>query len=243
MKTVAIIQARMGSSRLPGKVLRDLAGQPMLRRVLDRVRQATTIDDCVVATTTAPADTAVVAACQQWGVASYCGSEADVLDRYYQAATQANADVVVRITSDCPLIEPTIIDQVVQAFRQNEADYASNTLRRTFPRGLDTEVFSTAVLATAWHEATEPFQREHVTPYIYQNPSRFRLVELNAAADYGRHRWTVDTVEDWQLVQAIYAHFAPETSFSWQAVLRLLAEQPHLQQINAHIAQKELTER
>ncbi|MBX3054997.1 MAG: glycosyltransferase family protein [Anaerolineae bacterium] len=240
VKTVVIIQARMGSTRLPGKALRDIAGQPMLAWVVARARRAALVDEVVVATTLSPADAAIVAECERLQVACFRGSEEDVLDRYYRAAQAYQADVVVRITSDCPLIEPAIIDQVIGIFQESGADYASNTLARTFPRGLDTEVFSMVALGQTWEAATAPFQRAHVTPYMYQNPYLFRLVGVTAGEDYGRYRWTVDTVEDWQLVQAIYEHFAPRQDFGWQEVLQLLAEAPQLAAINAHIAQKEL---
>lgn len=238
MKTAAIIQARMGSTRLPGKALRDIAGETMLARVVSRVRRTSLLDQIIIATTTELADSAIVAECERLGVACFQGSEADVLDRYYQAALAFDVDTVVRITSDCPLIEPVIIDQVITTFYETEADYASNSLSRTFPRGLDTEVFKNSVLKQNWQAATELYQRSHVTPYIYQNPDLFRLVEVTSNTDYSQHRWTVDTLADWQLVEAIYAHFAPQTDFDWQDILHLLQQQPHLQTINVDIEQK-----
>src|SRR5262249_12160461 len=172
MRTVAIVQARMGSSRLPGKVLQDLGGEPMLARVLSRLGRSRTLDEVVVATTTEPADDILERFCQERGRPCFRGSEHDVLDRYYKAATAERAAVVVRITSDCPLIEPAIVDRVVAEFqeRQPGIDYASNVLpRRTYPRGLDTEVMSFAALDRAWHEDHVPASREHVTPYIYRH--------------------------------------------------------------------------
>lgn len=241
MKTVAVIQARMGSTRLPGKALRLIAGETMLARVVRRVCQASLLDEVVVATSVEPADMAIVAECERLGIPFFRGSEDDVLDRYYQAAQAFQAEAVVRITADCPLIDAEVIDQVVQTWQQTGADYVSNVLTaRTYPRGLDTEVFSLATLSRAWQEAADPFQRVHVTPYIYQNPHLFFLKGITVEGNYGRYRWTVDTLEDWQFVQAVYAHFAPRSDFGWRDVLQLLANEPDLQMINAHIEQKEL---
>ncbi len=240
MQVVAIIQARMGSTRLPGKVLRDIGGNTMLARVVARVQRASLLDQIIIATTIEPADQAIVAECERLGVVCFQGSEEDVLDRYYQAAKTFDVDVVVRITSDCPLIEPAIVDQVITTFHETEADYVSNTLSRTFPRGLDSEVFKVSVLKQTWQKATKSYQRSHVTPYIYQNPDLFQLVEITSDINYSQHRWTVDTLADWQLVAAIYEHFAPQTDFDWQDILHLLKRQPQLQAINADIEQKEL---
>ncbi len=240
MCTAVIIQARMGSTRLPGKALRDIAGKTMLARVVEHVQLASLVDQIIVATTTEPADQAIVAECERLGIACFRGSEDDVLDRYYQAAKNFDVDTIVRITSDCPLIEPSVIDQVIKTFHQTKADYVSNTVSRTFPRGLDTEVFKFSVLEQVWQTAVEPYQRTHVTPYIYQNPDLFQLAEVVSNINYGQHRWTVDTLADWQLVEAIYEHFAPQTDFDWHDIVHLLEQQPQLQTINADIEQKEL---
>jgi spore coat polysaccharide biosynthesis protein SpsF len=161
MNIVAVIQARMGSTRLPGKVLRDIGGKTMLARVVRRMQCAASLSQVVVATTTSPADKAIVAECERLGIPAFRGDEQDVLDRYYQAAQAHRADVVVRVTSDCPLIDPGVVDEVVRAFLDAEPDYASNTLERTYPRGLDTEVMTMAALARAWREAQEPYQHAH----------------------------------------------------------------------------------
>jgi spore coat polysaccharide biosynthesis protein SpsF len=240
MTTVAIIQARMGSTRLPGKVLTDLAGEPALVHVVERTRRATTLDAVVVATTAQPADESIVQLCTERGYPCVRGSEDDVLDRYYRAAQQYHADVVVRITADCPLIEPAIIDHVVQTFRRHRCDYVSNSLPpRTYPRGLDVEVFRFAALARAWHEDTNPTWREHVTPYIRRNPERFSLHAVAHDGDYSAMRWTVDTEEDLALVRHIYEHFGNNT-FSWQDVLMLLEQHPEWLAINQHIQQKQV---
>jgi spore coat polysaccharide biosynthesis protein SpsF len=239
-RVVAIIQARMGSTRLPGKVLLDLAGQPMLARVVNRSRRATILQDVVVATTTKPADEAIAELCAVHGWPCFRGSEEDVLDRYYRAAVAHQADVVVRITSDCPLIEPEVVDWVVREFleRQPEVDYACNELpRRTFPRGLDTEVMRFDVLERAWREDLNPAWREHVTPYIRRNPGLFRIHGVMNEVDYSHMRWTVDTPEDLAFVRCIYDHFGHDR-FSWREVLAVLEQHPEWLEINRHVPQK-----
>jgi spore coat polysaccharide biosynthesis protein SpsF len=240
-KTVAIIQARMGSSRLPGKVLAPIKGKPMLWYVLQRTKAARTVDDVVVATTTKAADGAVIEFCREHSIASFRGSENDVLDRYYRAALERQAQIVVRITSDCPLIDPEIIDKTVSAFLAQRPDYASNSLVRTYPRGLDTEVMSFEALSIAWKEARQAYQRAHVTPFLYENPQRFRLLSVTADEDYSAHRWTVDTQEDLDLVRAIYSRFADE-HFSFDDILQLIEREPSLSEINEFVVQKALHE-
>ena len=240
MKVVAIIQARMGSSRLPGKAMADLGGAPMLARVVARTSRAATVRQVVVATTTETADQVIVDLCAARGWACFRGSQDDVLDRYYQAARQFAAEVVVRITSDCPLIDPSIIDRVVTEFLrlQPDADYVSNVgSRRSFPRGLETEVFSFAALAKAWDEAREPAFREHVTLYMYRRPDRFRIHDFVNERDCSEMRWTVDTPEDYALVCRIYEHFGHDR-FSWTEVLAVLAAHPEWLELNRHVRQK-----
>lgn len=238
MRTVAIIQARMGSTRLPGKVLMDLGGETVLSRVLNRVQRTTLVDQVIVATTTVLQDDVIVQACLERGIRSFRGSEDDVLGRYYHAAVESGADVVVRITSDCPLIDPQVIDATIRLFTNQGCDYASNVFPRTYPRGLDVEVFSSDALGRAWQEARSLHEREHVTPYLYEHPARFRQVSLRAAKDYSRHRWTLDTPEDLQLLRAIYARMGNRNDFSWTAVLDLLEREPELGDLNSHVMQK-----
>lgn len=236
--TTAIIQARMSSTRLPGKVLLDLAGEPMLARVVERTRRARSIERVIVATTVEPEDEPIVTLGRSRGWAVSRGSRDDVLDRYYQAAVTNGADPIVRITSDCPLIDPGVIDRVVGQLTDG-VDYASNiNPRRTFPRGLDVEVFTLAALSTAWRDATDSSSREHVTPFLYRHPERFHVALLEsdrpAAAD---HRWSVDTPEDYELMQRIYGHFGND-EFDWLDVLELLERHPDWVELNRHIAQK-----
>lgn len=240
MRAVAIIQARMGSTRLPGKVMMDLCGRPVLSRVVDRTLRAGLLNQVLVATTTEVADKVIVEHCWRWGWPCFRGSEGDVLDRYYQAALESKAEVVVRITSDCPLIDPGIIDQVVRELLEHEVDYVSNTLPpRTFPRGLDVEALSFEALARAWREDQNLAWREHVTPYIYEHPDRFRLRGVTNAIDYSHMRWTVDTAEDLAFVRLVYDYFGSDT-FSWKQVLQVLQENPEWQEINRHISQKQV---
>jgi spore coat polysaccharide biosynthesis protein SpsF len=239
MKVVAIIQARMGSTRLPGKVLKDIAGQSMLERVVNRTLRANTMDDVVVATTKDADDDAIVDLCRKRCWRFFRGNEEDVLDRYYQAATAFRADAIVRITSDCPLVEPEIIDRVVGEFLSShpEAAYVSNTLVRTFPRGLDVEVMRFDALERAWREDGNPSWREHVTPYIWRHPEKFGIRNVANNVDYSHMRWTVDTVEDLTFVRKIYDHFQSDT-FTWKEVLSLLKVHPEWLEINQHVQQK-----
>lgn len=241
MSVVCIIQARIGSTRLPGKVLIPIMGKPMLQQVVERVAKSRLIDKIIIATTHKPQDDPLAALCDasQWSY--YRGSEDDVLDRYYQAAKQNHADVIVRITSDCPLIDPSVLDLVVATFLSTAptVDYASNVVVRTYPRGLDTEVFSFNALERAWSDDKAPNWREHVTPYIHQQPGLFRLQHVVNPVDYSRYRLTVDTPADMALIQRIYEFFG-ETIFTWRDVLNVLAEHPDWVQINADIEQKPL---
>ena len=240
MKVAAIIQARMGSTRLPGKVLLDLAGEPMLARVVNRAERAQTLDDVVVATTVHPHDEAIVRLCTERGWLYFRGSEDDVLDRYYQATLACQADAIVRITADCPLIEPAIVDRLVRRFldQQPGADYVCNLVpRRTYPRGMDAEVMSLKVLEQAWRDCHEPAWREHVTTFILRNPDLFQIHGIANEVSYSHMRWTVDTPEDLALVRHIYKHFGHD-HFSWAEVLALLKEHPEWLDINSDVQQR-----
>ena len=234
------MQARMSSTRLPGKVLLDLAGAPMLAREVCRVQRAERVDGVVIATSTLPADDTIVALCRKHGWDFFRGSEVDVLDRYYRAAVAHRADAVVRVTADCPLIDPTVIDLVVQEFLENqtEVEYVSNLFpERTFPRGLDTEVIRFDALERAWREDDNPAWREHVTPYIQRRSEQFSIHCVTNSIDHSYLRWTVDTSEDLELARRIYNHFGYD-SFSWQAALAVLDSHPAWSEINYHVEQK-----
>ena len=242
MRIVTIIQARMGSTRLPGKVMKDLGGDTVLARVVHRLRRAALLGEVVVATTTQPADDIILEECRRLSVQVFRGDENDVLDRYYRAAEWAKAEAVVRITSDCPLIDSEISDETVRRFLDQQPDYASNALARTYPRGLDTEVMTRQTLARAWQEAHQPYQRVHVTPYIYENPSRFKILSVRADTDYSSHRWTLDTPEDLAFVRGVYKRMGNDDSFHWRDVLALLDREPALMDLNRNVMQKALYE-
>jgi spore coat polysaccharide biosynthesis protein SpsF len=240
LRVVAIIQARMGSTRLPGKVLLDLEGETVLARVVNRLRRTRLVDELLVATTDRAGDDAIVKECRGLSIPVSRGDQDDVLDRYFRAAQLAKAEVVVRITSDCPLIDPEITDKTIAAFLAAVPDYASNALVRTYPRGLDTEVISAAALGRAWQQARKPYEREHVTPYIYEHPAEFKLLPVTEDGDYSGHRWTVDTPQDLEFVRAIYARLKDNLMFNWRDVLDLLDREPALLELNRSVMQKTL---
>ena len=238
MKVVAIVQARMGSQRLPNKVMRDICGQPLISLVLKRLSRARTLDAIVLATSVDPRNEPLIAHAEKLGFATYSGSENDVLDRYYQAARAAGADVVVRVTGDCPLIDPALVDLVVADFLEGGADYVSNVEPPSFPDGLDIEVFSFAALEDAWKNASETAEREHVTPYLRGRPHFSRRNVANAI-DLSAERWTVDDPADLDVVTPIVAHFSPAIDFTWQEVLALLQAQPEKFGANRHLTRNE----
>lgn len=238
MRTVAVIQARTGSTRLPGKVLLPLLDEPVLVHVVRRVSRAKLLDVVVVATTTRPGDDPIESLARQHGWPLVRGSENDLLDRYLVAARKHGAGRVVRVTSDCPLIDPTLIDGVVAALGDSGADYASNTLApRTYPRGLDVEAFTMAALERAASDDTDPASREHATPYIYGNPAKFRLVAVRSAVDLSEHRWTLDTPEDLALITRIYDALGSDR-FAWTEALALLEANSDWVRLNRHVVQK-----
>ncbi len=240
---VVIVQARMTSTRLPGKVLLPILDRPMLAWQLDRLRHIRHDVRLAVATTANPTDDVIVKLCSQMGVTVCRGSEADVLDRYRSSAQELDADPIIRITSDCPFIDPDVARQVLELWERSEADYASNTLARTYPRGLDVEVFSRRLLETAWLEAGEAFEREHVTPFMYGHAERFRVVELRNTTDESHRRWTVDTPEDLAFARAVFEVVAPDRpDFGTADVLALLARRPELELLNGMVEQKRLSE-
>lgn len=240
-RTVAVIQARMGSTRLPGKVLADIEGRTMLQRVIDRVRVSATVDDVVVATSTLPADDRLADAARGMGARVTRGSEQDVLDRYRFAAEESDASIVVRITADCPLIDPHVVDLVVRRFMEEPApDLCSNVVRRTYPRGLDTEVLSADTLRRLAATARDAHHREHVTAYLYDHAGSMRLRSVEDAFDASEHRWVVDEPADLELVRQIYRRLASSSSWTWRDVLDLLAREPSLSSLNASVRQKPL---
>jgi spore coat polysaccharide biosynthesis protein SpsF len=241
MKTAAIIQARMGSTRLPGKVLMDLCGKTVLERVVRRVRGAQNVDEVVVATTTSARDDGLADACARLEVSCFRGSEYDVLDRYLRTAEEFEADNIVRTTSDCSLIDPRLIDQVVARLFELGADFACNVFPRTYPRGLDVEVFTREALCKVWQLSSQPHQREHVTPFFYERQDLFKFAAVFGELDYSRYRWTLDTPEDFRLITKIYEYFEGREEFGWRQVVTLMERMPELTAINAHVRQKEVS--
>jgi len=259
LRVVAIIQGRMTSSRLPGKILADIAGQPMLARVYMRSSRASVVDETVFATTTDSSDDPVAEYCSFSGIPFQRGSLYDVLDRYYQTARDARAEVVVRITADCPIIDPLLIDEVVRMVTDECCDFAANRLPppwgRTYPIGLDVEACTFKVLKKAWQDAGEPQQREHVMPWFYEgveletvnrqlqtgtSPRGFNIALLHHTTDFGDYRWTVDTPEDLEFIRQVYARFDGRDGFSWKDVLDLVHHEPGLMKINAGVQHKTL---
>lgn len=238
MKTVAIVQARMSSARFPDKVLKPILGTPMIEIILERLRHARELDEIVLATSDRPADDALAAHVRGLGLEVFRGNERDVLDRYHAAASLAHADIIVRVTGDCPLVDPGLVDAAVAAFRSAAVDYASNVDPPTYPDGLDLEVFTFQALHIAWSEARLPAQREHVTPYM-REPGRFRVLSLRHEENLSGERWTVDEPADLEVVGGIFRHFDPRRDFGWREVAELLRREPALFAGNRHLSRNE----
>jgi spore coat polysaccharide biosynthesis protein SpsF len=242
MKTAVIIQARMGSSRLPGKVLLPLGRRLALDHVIERARAARNVDQVVVATSTLGTDDPIAEYCLTRGIACSRGSESDVLARYLHAMRQFPSEIVVRLTADCPLTDPFIIDELVATLKDSAPalDYHSNTLPpRRIPHGLDVEVFRREALERAGREAVRPEEREHVTPYIYRHPELFRITQAHMPQDLSGHRWTLDTEADRRLLDNILTELKPG-NYRWQDSLAVLDRHPDWMGINATISQKKL---
>ena len=241
-KTVAIIQARMNSERLPGKILENIEGQSMLERVVRRVMKAKNIDQVIVATTDRPADDLTAAKVEGLGIEAVRGSEDDVLDRYRQAADVSNADHIVRVSADSPFVDPAVIDDIIDKYKNARVHYASNKLNPSFPLGLDAEVFSRDALERAWKESTEPFERAHVTYFMYSNPLKFKLLPVTTTPDRHSWRWTVDTPEDLEFARTVFNRLGGSNDFSWTDVVSLIEREPDIALINSHIAAKPVSE-
>jgi spore coat polysaccharide biosynthesis protein SpsF len=242
---VLISQARMTSTRLPGKVLKTVLGKSLLEYQIERLKRSSLSDVIVVATTTNATDVPIVTLCKHIGVHCYRGPEDDVLARFHGAAQQYHADVIVRVTADCPLIDPHIVDKVVRHYLNHaqEYDYISNSLIRSYPRGMDTEVFSMKALHEAFLEATAQSEREHVTPFIYQHPDRYRVGSVKNSADWSNHRWTVDTADDFELIRRIIETLYPDNrEFNLEDVIDLIQLHPAWATINLHVKQKNIGE-
>jgi spore coat polysaccharide biosynthesis protein SpsF len=239
VRKVVLIQARMTSTRLPGKILMEVAGRPMLAQLIARLERCRSVDEIVVATTTNSSDDPVVELCRSRGTRVWRGPEHDVLVRFQGAAADARAEVIVRITADCPLIDPLVVDRVVEALLEGGCDYASNTRTRTFPRGLDAEALHLDVLTRCGRLARSVPAREHVTYFVVEQPQLFAIREVVDPVDNSDLRWTVDTAVDLELVRRIYAlGRMPSELVPHAELIAMVRKQPELVALNAHIPQK-----
>lgn len=240
-KITAIIQARLGSTRLPGKTMMVIENVPLLGHLVKRIKATTCVNDIIIATTVNKRDDAIVEFAGNNNLKFYRGSEEDVLDRFYNTSVEFNVDTIVRVTPDCPLLDPKVVDLVVSAYRAGNYDYVSNVIIPTFPDGLDTEVFSFQSLKKAWHEATLPSEREHVTAYIVKNPDQFRIFNVKRdGEDISWMRWTVDTQKDFEFVKEIFSNISnKEDIFFLEDVLDVLHRKPELLKMNADIMRNE----
>ncbi len=241
MRKLIIVQARMGSSRLSGKVLKEVCGKTLLEHLIVRLKRVKQADKIVIATTIKEEDIPIVAMCKKLDVPFYRGSEEDVLSRYYEAALQYKGDLIVRVTSDCPLIDPCIIDSVVSFYINNQSgvDYVSNCLHRTYPRGMDVEVFSFSILKEAHFNAYDPFDREHVTPFIKSSSSRYSLKNIEYKTNLSHYRLTVDTSEDLELIKKIFKElYFRNPEFKMEDILTVLKANSEWLSINSHVINK-----
>jgi len=237
---IAILQARVSSTRLPGKVLEDILGEPMIFRQIERALRSGRIEGLMVATSSDVSDDPLADLCRRKGIECFRGDLDDVLDRFYHAALQCGPDHIVRITGDCPLLDPEVMDGVIEKHIEGNYDYTSNTAPATFPDGLDVEVFRFSALVDAWREARLPSEREHVTPYIRNNPDRYRMGNLLNGEDLSSLRWTVDERRDLDFVRRVYEYLYPEKpAFGMKDVLNLLKQKPKLMEINSGISRNE----
>lgn len=240
MNVIAIIQARIGSTRLPKKVLLDLEGKTALEHVARRAQASKYVDGVVIATTVNIQDLAIVLLSAKLNISVYCGSENDVLDRYYQSARLFKADHIVRITSDCPVIDPKIVDEVIKLHLKRKADLTANVLKETFPDGQDVEVFTFKALQKAWKNAKLVSQREHVTPYIKNNRKIFKLENLECKQNLYHKRWTLDNREDYLFLKQVYKNLYNKNSlFGMNEILKFLKDHPEIERINSHIQRNE----
>jgi glutamate-1-semialdehyde 2,1-aminomutase len=233
VKIVAIVQARMGSTRLPGKVMKHIVGAPMIELLLKRLARSTELDLIVVATSVDPRNEQLINHSAKLGFACVQGSENDVLERYIQAAELHQADIIVRITGDCPLVDPELVDECIRRFRDSKADYLSNINPPTYPDGLDVEVFRLSALRESRRNTKKLYDREHVTPYLRES-GQFHVVNISHEKDLSKLRWTVDDPEDFEVVKNIFEHFSPNIYFKWSEAFTLQQQNPGLFAANKH---------
>jgi glutamate-1-semialdehyde 2,1-aminomutase len=238
MNIIALIQARMGSTRLPNKVMKTVNGVPLIELLIKRLSKSKYIKNIIVATSIDPKNASLIEHVNSLGYSVFQGSENDVLSRYYNAVKDLKPDAIVRVTGDCPLVDPSVVDQIIETFISKQVDYASNTLTPTYPDGIDVSIASFNALERAFHEATSDYDREHIMPYI-RNPEKFKLANVEYVEDYSKERWTVDEPEDFEVIQNIFNHFYPRIDFSWLEVLQLLKDCPDLFAANRNFMRNE----
>ena len=237
---IAIIQARLGSTRLPNKVMKYLGDKTVLEHVVSRVKQSKYIDEVFVATTIDRNNLPIIHLCSSQNIRVFFGSEEDVLDRFYQLAKLICPEHIVRITADCPLIDPEIIDLIIKTHLGSNCDYTSNTIEDSYPDGLDTEIFTFSSLTKAWQEAKLLSEREHVTPYMKKHPELFSLNSIVSKINYANKRWTLDTDQDFEFLKSIFENlYYSNNFFGMNDIINLINEQPSLEKINANIIRNE----
>lgn len=247
MKVVCLVQARVGSTRLPGKVLKEICGKNILHHEIDRLKKCKEIDEIVIATTDKEDDDKIVNEAKKLSVKYFRGSENDVLSRFYYAAKENNADIVVRVTSDCPCIDFEILDKMLlyfkEKYKEKQVDYLSNTIKRTYPRGYDIEIFTFSALEKSYINAKKEYEREHVTPYIYDKTNNFLKLSFENTEDYSKYRVTLDTIEDYTVIKNIFENlYYKNPYFKLNDVVQYLNNNLHIVDINKHIEQKKLGE-
>ena len=247
MKVVCLVQARVGSTRLPGKILKEICGKTILYHEIDRLKKCKEIDEIVIATTDKEDDDKIVNEAKKLSVKYFRGSENDVLSRFYYAAKENNADIVVRVTSDCPCIDFEILDKMLiyfkDKYKEKQVDYLSNTIKRTYPRGYDIEIFTFSALEKSYINAKKEYEREHVTPYIYDKTNNFLKLSFENKEDYSEYRVTLDTIEDFIVIKNIFENlYYKNPYFKLNDVVQYLNNNLHIVDINKHIEQKKLGE-
>lgn len=247
MKVVCLVQARVGSTRLPGKILKEICGKTILHHEIDRLKKCKEIDEIVIATTDKEDDDKIVNEAKKLSVKYFRGSENDVLSRFYYAAKENNADIVVRVTSDCPCIDFEILDKMLiyfkEKYKEKQVDYLSNTIKRTYPRGYDIEIFTFSALEKSYINAEKEYEREHVTPYIYDKTNNFLKLSFENKEDYSEYRVTLDTIEDFIVIKNIFENlYYKNPYFKLNDVVQYLNNNLHIVDINKHIEQKKLGE-
>lgn len=247
MKVVCLVQARVGSTRLPGKILKEICGKTILHHEIDRLKKCKEIDEIVIATTDKEDDDKIVNEAKKLSVKYFRGSENDVLSRFYYAAKENNADIIVRVTSDCPCIDFEILDKMLiyfkDKYKEKQIDYLSNTINRTYPRGYDIEIFTFSALEKSYINAEKEYEREHVTPYIYDKTNNFLKLSFENKEDYSEYRVTLDTIEDFIVIKNIFENlYYKNPYFKLNDVVQYLNNNLHIVDINKHIEQKKLGE-